>query len=356
MCKNVSVCVPVHNCGEFLGEALDSILSQASKPLEVIVYDGGSTDNTPVLMEHYAQRWPQIRYHRSPSRGGIDADLETCISLAQGKYCWLFSGDDVMRRGAMDRAAQHIESGEDVYICQHSNCDKRMNVTSYYPVLNPDAAGTADLSDLDERLNWFRSARTTEAFFSFMSGLVIRKDTWSTGELPDDFNGSCWGHVARLFGLARTGLRVHYVAERWLDRRGENDSFADKGIVNRYRIAIEGYHRIGGVYFGHDSEEAFHIRRVLRNEFRLRMFLGAKYLCGKDPERENRALLDELVGKTYCDRSLENVMKHFIYRMAPEGVYPWARAIYHLPMRVKNRRLSSTASAACPSERDDGRR
>ena len=42
----LSVCIPVYNCGKFLTEALESILSQAHDAIEVVVYDGGSTDDT----------------------------------------------------------------------------------------------------------------------------------------------------------------------------------------------------------------------------------------------------------------------------------------------------------------------
>src|SRR6185369_14291602 len=117
------------------------------------------------------------------------------------------------------------------------------------------------------------------AFFSFISGIVIRTFVWDRGQMDPLFATSCWAHGVRIFRVAPQGLRVAYTPEVWLDQRGENDSFARAGVVNRFRIAIEGYQAIGDAIFGHDSAEAFHIRRVLRNEFTLRMFLYAKTLC-----------------------------------------------------------------------------
>lgn len=332
----ISVCVPVYNCAEFLGQALDSILPQAGEQVEVVVYDGGSTDGTHALMESYVSAWPNLHYHRGKNRGGIDADMATCVEFAQGEYCWLFSGDDVMRHGAVKRALEWMELGEDVYICKHTICSKNMTIYHEHPVLYPDDQTQANFYESNSRQDWFRHAVTTEAFFSFMSGLIIRKAKWQDGQLPKDFDGSYWGHVARLFGLINSGLRVCYVAEVWLDQRGENDSFADNGVVNRYRIGIEGYHRLAECFFGHESVEAFHIRRVIRNEFGVMMFLKAKLACKKDPERENRELLNHLAIKNYSDISLGNALKYVIYQAVPVWLFGLAYSVY-MPIKRLSR-------------------
>jgi abequosyltransferase len=328
MARKLSICMPVYNCAEFLGQALDSILPQTDEQVEVIVYDGGSTDGSRALMEGYIKTWPNLFYHRASHRGGIDADMATCVGLAQGEYCWLFSGDDVMRAGAIKRALEWIKKGDDVYLCKHTICNKQMDILHDHPVLTSDNAFVAQLLEPTSRQDWFRRAQTTEAFFSFISGLVVRAEKWHNGRLPDEFKGSCWGHVARLFGLINSGLSVCYVAEVWLDQRGGNDSFADKGVVNRYRIAIDGYNEIADAFFGHDSIEAFHIRRVIRNEFGLIMFLSAKLLCKIYPMRENRELLDNLVRKIYGDISPYSILKQSIYILTPVWMYALGRNIY----------------------------
>lgn len=313
----LSICIPVYNCAEFLGKALDSILPQTKEGIEVVIYDGGSTDETPALIVGYAKAWANLHYHRGIERGGIDADMVKCVGFAKGEYCWLFSGDDVMRTGAIERVLEWITRGYDVYICKHTICSKTMVVFYEHPVLQPDQVFTVDLANSDERLEWFRRAVSTEAFFSFMSGLIVRREKWHRGGLPEAFNKSCWGHVARFFGLATSSLTVCYVAEVWLDKRGENDSFADKGIVNRFRIGIEGYHRLADSFFGHDSIEASHLRRVIRSEFTPLHFLYAKLHCFRYPDRENRLLLDELARMVYCDGSLASNVKLFIYYAMP---------------------------------------
>lgn len=328
MDMKLTICIPIYNCAEFVGQALDSILPQTREGIEVVVYDGGSIDGTATLMEVYTKVWPNLHYHRGIARGGIDADLVTCVGYASGEYCWLFSGDDVMRPGSIGRSLEWIKQGADVYICKHTICNKEMVVSHEYPVLSPDQPFMANLANQNERTKWFQSAVTNEAFFSFLSGLIIRREKWESGELPEEFSKSCWGHVARYFGLAASGLTVCYVAEVWLDQRGDNDSFADKGLVNRFRIGIEGYKKLSDNFFGHKSIEAFHIRRVIRNEFDIKRCLFVKLLCHKYPERENKQELDRLVRMAYFDSSLANSIKLIIFFKTPPWLLMYARNVY----------------------------
>ena len=304
----------------------------------MIVFDGGSTDNTQALMKDYLSAWPNLRYERAEKPGGIDIDMAKSVEFARGEYCWLFSGDDVMRPGAIDSIFSWLHLALDVYICKHTICDKALNIDHEHPVLKEDVSIISDFGVTNERIKWFESAVTTEAFFSFMSGLIIRTQKWQSIPLPPLFIGSCWGHVARLFELCRGSLRVCYIPQVFLDQRGDNDSFAKNGVVNRYQIGIEGYRKISEYYFGRNSLEAFHIRRALRNknEFSLRMFLKAKYRTWLFPSLENRKTLDAIVDYAYCDTSIECFFKKSIYYLIPAPLCNGIHRLYkHMKMMMR---------------------
>jgi len=328
MNKRLSICIPVYNCADYLPEALNSILGQTKKEIEVIVFDGGSTDNTQELMKGYLSNWPNLRYERAEQRGGIDLDMAKCVDFANGEYCWLFSGDDVMRPGSIDAIFAWLDLGLDVYISKHTICDKNLKVLHGHPVFKKNMLQIADLSVSSERIKWFESAATTEALFSFMSGLIVNTKKWRSTSLPALFTGSCWGHVARLFELSHHGLRVCYIPQILLDQRGENDSFMQLGYVNRFRIAIEGYGKMGKHYYGENSKEAFHIRRVLRNEFSVFAFMKAKYFAWHTPTLENRKILDEIVSDIYQDFSIINVLKKYLYYLFPPPIFIVLQPIY----------------------------
>jgi abequosyltransferase len=337
--KKLSICIPIYNCADFVGHALNSILPQATQEVEVVVYDGGSTDDTPNLMEWYVKNHVNFRYYRGTHRGGIDSDMAICADLAEGDYIWLFSGDDVMRPGAINQVLLRTSTDYDVYIGAHTICDINMRFLRICPVLLPDQNFCAEFSDPTSRLEWFRRANTTEAFFSFMSTIIVRREKWQSGKLPADFKTSCWGHVARLFEIAPSGLYVCYLADILLDQRGDNDSFSANGVVNRYKIAIAGYQKIANEFFGGSSIEAFNIRRVIRNEFNLRMFLGAKHRCKKNPLRENINTLNELIVSTYCDSPIFDRLFWLIYRLpiwnleTPSIIYRFVRNLQDSTIR-----------------------
>ena len=56
----VSVIIPVYNYDRYLGEAVESVLNQTYKHLEVIVVDDGSTDGSREVAESFAERGGRI--------------------------------------------------------------------------------------------------------------------------------------------------------------------------------------------------------------------------------------------------------------------------------------------------------
>ena len=62
----ISCIVPVYNGERYLKEALDSILAQTPRPLEIIVVDDGSTDGTSEVVASYGQ---QVQYLRQANAG-----------------------------------------------------------------------------------------------------------------------------------------------------------------------------------------------------------------------------------------------------------------------------------------------
>ena len=319
-CK-LSICIPVYNSADFLSATLDSIIPQLGDSTEIIIYDGGSTDQTATLVQKYLDLCPSLNYFSSPVRGGIDADMAKVVSYANGEYVWLFSGDDVMRQNAINRVLTWIVGDCDVYLSEHTICDRDMNIRFFHPTFTPNHLIECELSDPIRRKEWFLKAQTTEAFFSFISSIIVKKEKWDEGRLIGEYDGSCWAHIARFFDLASNGLSVCYVPEVLLDARGFNDSFANSGVVKRFGLAIDGFHRLGSSFFGSDSEEAHHVRRIICNEFTLRMFLYAKKKCRENPALESKQLLNQLMLKAYCDHTSKNLITKLIYFAFPAWLY-----------------------------------
>jgi abequosyltransferase len=311
----LSICIPTYNFGEFIEETLASIMPQVIDGVEVVVLDGGSSDQTPAVVRSLQARFPALRYHRREQRGGIDRDMAHTVELARGAYCWLFSADDTMKPGAVARMLGHIRGGLDVYLCGLTLCTCDMRPLKDHPILEIESETVFDLGRGDDRRAYFERAATTTAFFSFLGSVIFKKARWDEIPLNEGFVGSCWAHVARMFQMIPAGLRVKYLPEAYLWKRCDNDSFMGDGLIRRFAITIDGYHRLAEAFFAPDSVEARHIRRVVTAEFPPYILAYAK-LTSRYAGGEDRRLLERLVATVYAEDSV----RHRTYRSILKGV------------------------------------
>ena len=324
----LSICIPIYNFGAFIGATLDSIITQATNDVEIVIVDGASTDNTTEVIQQYQKMFPRLNYQRREKRGGIDRDMAISVELARGEFCWLFGGDDIMMPGTLPRILDMLSPGTDLFLCETILCDFSLHPIEKHNLFKISTERTFDLGNKAERSYYFETALNTAAFFSFCGSLIFKKSVWDSVKINESFVGSCWAHVARFFEIIPRGLKVTYLPEPCLYKRGGNDSFNDKGIVRRLQLAIDGYSKLADAFFGKKSMEAFHIRRVLRNEFPLLWFIYLKSESRKKKLLEDILILDNLVNILYYDPLLTNRIYLFLYRFTPLSVYRVSSSIW----------------------------
>jgi glycosyltransferase involved in cell wall biosynthesis len=89
----VSVVIPCYNQARFLGEAIESVLSQSYRAFEVVVVDDGSTDNTSEVVARYAGADAGVRLIRQENRGLAGA-RNRGLAEAEGEYVVFLDSDD----------------------------------------------------------------------------------------------------------------------------------------------------------------------------------------------------------------------------------------------------------------------
>src|SRR5687768_10535344 len=95
----VSAIIPVHNYARLVGRAIESVLAQSYQPVECIVVDDGSTDDTPRVLARYGDR---IRVIRKEKQGPAIA-RNVGIRAARGEYIALLDSDDYWRSEKLSR-------------------------------------------------------------------------------------------------------------------------------------------------------------------------------------------------------------------------------------------------------------
>lgn len=88
----ISIVICCYNRAELLPYTLESALSQQYKPIEIIVYDDGSIDNTEEIVKKYKGK---VSYYKNRNQGIAIARTNAC-QLAKGEYIAFLDDDDLM--------------------------------------------------------------------------------------------------------------------------------------------------------------------------------------------------------------------------------------------------------------------
>src|SRR5207253_2152663 len=88
----VSVIIPCRNAGEWVGQAIESVLGQTYRPIEIIAIDDGSTDNSLDVIRSFGSR---VSWRRGSTRGG-NASRNLGFQLSSGQYIQWLDADDML--------------------------------------------------------------------------------------------------------------------------------------------------------------------------------------------------------------------------------------------------------------------
>jgi glycosyltransferase involved in cell wall biosynthesis len=91
----VSVLMPTYDSAAFVGEAIESVLGQTYRPLELVIVDDVSSDGTLELVERHARRHPEIRLVQAAERAGPCRRRNDALDHARGAVLAWLDDDDV---------------------------------------------------------------------------------------------------------------------------------------------------------------------------------------------------------------------------------------------------------------------
>ncbi len=115
---SLSVVVPNYNHAKYLEVSLSAILRQSIQPLEIIVLDDASTDNSLEVIRRFAAQNPIIRLVQNEKNLGVMPNLNKGVELSRGEYVYIASADDEVVPGLFEKSlrllAQHPEAA---YCC-----------------------------------------------------------------------------------------------------------------------------------------------------------------------------------------------------------------------------------------------
>ncbi|MFC4311613.1 glycosyltransferase family 2 protein [Steroidobacter flavus] len=193
-CRDVklSICITTFNRRNFIGATLRSILDQCTDECELLVLDGGSTDDTELVVSEYVGRSRHLRYVRRSENGGFDLDCDCAVHLAIGQYCWLMTDDDLLKPGAVAAVLDALRQDPSLVIVNAELRDFEMR-----RILQPRW-----LNFGSDRL--YRGTETDRLFaevgdfLKYIGGVVIKRRTWISRDRKS-YYGSLFLHLGVIF-------------------------------------------------------------------------------------------------------------------------------------------------------------
>jgi glycosyltransferase involved in cell wall biosynthesis len=89
----VSILIPAYNAASFLGATIRSALNQSWRPIEIIVVDDGSVDDTLSVARAFENSFVKVV---TQSNAGAPAARNKALELAQGRYIQWLDADDLL--------------------------------------------------------------------------------------------------------------------------------------------------------------------------------------------------------------------------------------------------------------------
>lgn len=171
----VSIIVPIYNKEKYLEKCLDSILGQTYRDLEIILVDDGSTDNSLVICQHYAEKDPRIKIYHKPN-GGVSSARNLGLEKSTGKYISFADPDDFIHSEFIERLEMMlVQSDAEIAYCKMLDVWEGSDI-EHIPKI------TDKVCILDaRRYDWF-----TPAAHKVACGAVYRKSCVKDIRFSDD--------------------------------------------------------------------------------------------------------------------------------------------------------------------------
>jgi glycosyltransferase involved in cell wall biosynthesis len=248
----VSAVIPTYNRGHVIERAVNSVLAQTYRPIEIIIVDDGSTDDTAAIVERLAV--PTLRYYRSPTNIGASAARNLGIARACGDLIAFLDVDD---EWLPDKTARQVAcfAGEPdtlgVVYCGIREISARWAPVDRVP---------RHRGDLFETLRVVNVLRT--------SGVMVRRRVFEdVGGFDCDLTArhdwDLWLRMARRYRfdfIPDVAVRYHYGAADQLSYRSRAVFLANAAIYKRYNGASRS-RRALGAHLALQSRELLALKR-----------------------------------------------------------------------------------------------
>jgi glycosyltransferase involved in cell wall biosynthesis len=123
----VSVLIPCYNVAPFVTQAIDSIINQTYKNIELIIINDGSTDDTFEKLKEFEKKDSRVKLYNNEINIGLIKTLNKGIDLCNGLYISRFDADDIMPLNRIEKQIAIVNQNLNIEL-----------ITSYLTYVTPN--------------------------------------------------------------------------------------------------------------------------------------------------------------------------------------------------------------------------
>lgn len=283
----VSTVIPVYNRAAMLREAVDSVLAQTWRPIEIIIVDDGSTDDTPAVEAELCRRHPDIVIVLRQAHAGPGVARQHGLEAARGEFIQFLDSDDLLLPEKFALQIEGLQSDPNADIAYG-----KAYATENGERLPRPAQRTG------ERLRTLFPALLREPIWPTMTPLYRHSALLRVGPWPRKRQLEDWEYDAQAAAL---GMQLHYVDafvaetrnhhETRLCHQWRHDDAALRDRASAY-VAVLAHAQRAGL-----ERETPEMQRFARSLFRMARITGGR---GLSPEASQ--LLDLARAVSLTDR------------------------------------------------------
>jgi len=251
----VSILVPTYNQAHFIIECIESIRNQnINFPIEILVGDDASTDDTAKVVERIADNDPRVTLYRWPVNESGLRNITRLLSHAQGEFVTIVEGDDYwINRDHLALSLKVLEEKPHLnFVCANFYHAYDKNMTK------------VGLKPLSPKLIYFWEAAIGN--FTHMGTLIFKKELYPA--IPEAFMRLNTGDWPLLLYLLRSGRGLFLPHYAMAYRQHHQGIWSTQDKITRQQKTIQDIEDLA------NSSFFSHLQIFFLNTYRARLILG----------------------------------------------------------------------------------
>lgn len=233
MSHKISIIVPVYNVQKYLDKCIQSIINQTYKNIEIILVNDGSTDNSGIICEKYADIDSRIIYINKQN-SGLSSARNAGLDVCSGDYIGFVDSDDFIDSTMYEKMFSFmINENCDIVECGVNYCTD--TEVEYFRIQNNEVLSGKDALkrhlDITSNLLLPRTAVWSKLY---------KRRFWSENRFPlghvhEDYLLTCKDlYIAEKVGLLKEGLYFHLTTNK---DSIVNSKFSERDLYKERQMA-----------------------------------------------------------------------------------------------------------------------